>query len=77
MVVWVHFVLPLLLAKLLGRRVEFDPFVSAVIALGLVYSGYFAETFRTGIQAIPLGHLEAARAFFTASRKPIPTKLGT
>lgn len=62
LVVWVHFVLPLLLGALLGRRMEFHPFVSAVIALGLVYSGYFAETFRAGIQAVPAGHVEAARA---------------
>lgn len=62
MVVWVHFVLPLLLGALLGRRIEFQPFVSAVIALGFVYSGYFAETFRAGIQSIPLGHAEAGRA---------------
>ncbi|MCK6454579.1 MAG: amino acid ABC transporter permease [Alphaproteobacteria bacterium] len=62
MVVWVHFVLPLLLGAIIGRRLEFHPFVSAVIALGFVYSGYFAETFRAGIQAIPIGHVEAARA---------------
>src|SRR5690348_12573331 len=43
MLVWVHFVLPLLIGMLLRRRVEFHPFVSAVIALGFVYSGYFAE----------------------------------
>ena len=48
MVIWVHFVLPLLLGKLIGQRVEFPPFVSAVIALGFVYSGYFAETIRAG-----------------------------
>ena len=34
-----------------------------MIALGFVYSGYFAETFRAGIQSIPLGHSEAGRAF--------------
>lgn len=62
MVVWVHFVLPLLLGVVLGRRIEFDPFVSAVIALGFVYSGYFAETFRAGIQSIALGQAEAGRA---------------
>lgn len=62
MVVWVHFVLPLLLGAAIGRRIEFPPFVSAVIALGLVYSGYFAETFRAGIQSIPAGHIEAGRA---------------
>ena len=62
MVVWVHFVLPLLIGSILHSRFEFNPFVSAVIALGFVYSGYFAETFRAGIEAIPAGHLEAARS---------------
>jgi polar amino acid transport system permease protein len=63
MLVWVHFVLPLLIGMLIRRRVEFHPFASAVIALGFVYSGYFAETFRAGIQAIPRGNLDAGRAF--------------
>jgi His/Glu/Gln/Arg/opine family amino acid ABC transporter permease subunit len=62
MVVWVHFVLPLLIGAVLHSRFEFNPFVSAMIALGFVYSGYFAETFRAGIEAIPGGHLEAARS---------------
>ncbi len=62
MVVWVHFVLPLLIGVVLHSRFEFNPFVSAMIALGFVYSGYFAETFRAGIEAIPGGHLEAARS---------------
>jgi polar amino acid transport system permease protein len=62
MVVWVHFVLPLLIGLLLAKRLEFDPFVSSVIALGFVYSGYFAETFRAGIEAIPAAHIEAGRA---------------
>jgi polar amino acid transport system permease protein len=62
MVVWVHFVLPLLIGYVLGKRLEFDPFLSAVLALGFVYSGYFAETFRAGIQSIPLGQIEAGRA---------------
>src|SRR6202011_6090369 len=50
------------------RRVEFDPFASAVLALGLVYSGYFAETFRAGIEAIPRGNLDAGRAFGMSER---------
>jgi polar amino acid transport system permease protein len=62
MVVWVHFVLPLLIGYVLGKRLELDPFLSAVLALGFVYSGYFAETFRAGIQSIPTGHIEAGRA---------------
>src|SRR5262245_66203334 len=68
MLVWVHFVLPLLIGIVIRRRVEFHPFLSAVIALGLVYSGYFAETFRAGIEAITLGNLDAARAFAMSER---------
>lgn len=68
MIVWVHFVLPLLLGAWIGRRIEFDPFVSALIALGYVYSGYFAETFRAGIEAVPRGHIEAAQVFGMSNR---------
>jgi polar amino acid transport system permease protein len=68
MLVWVHFVLPLLIAIMIRRRVEFHPFLSAVIALGLVYSGYFAETFRAGMEAIPRGNLDAAHAFGMSER---------
>jgi len=69
MVVWVHFVLPLLIGTVLHSRFEFNPFLSAVIALGFVYSGYFAETFRAGIEAIPAGHVEAARAMGMSERQ--------
>lgn len=62
MIVWVHFVLPLVIGTILHARFELNPILSGVLALGLVYSGYFAETFRTGIEAVPLGHLEAARS---------------
>jgi len=68
MVVWVHFVLPLLLGALIGQRLEFDPFVSAVIALSFVYSGYFAETFRAGIEAVPRGEVEAGRGLGMSER---------
>ncbi len=68
MVVWVHFVLPLLLGALVGRRLEFNPFVSAVIALAFVYSGYFAETFRAGIEAVPRGQIEAGRGLGMSER---------
>ena len=68
MVVWVHFVLPLLLGSLIGRRLEFNPFVSAVLALGYVYSGYFAETFRAGIEAVPRGQIEAGTGLGMSDR---------
>ena len=62
LLVWVHFVPPLLLTALLHTRVNFSPLVSAVVALGLASSGYFTETFRAGILSIPRGHVEAARS---------------
>ncbi len=39
-----------------------------MIALGFVYSGYFAETFRAGIEAVPRGHIEAGQAFGMSDR---------
>jgi His/Glu/Gln/Arg/opine family amino acid ABC transporter permease subunit len=68
MIVWVHFVLPLLIGTMLHTRFELNPFASALIALGLVYSGYFAETFRAGIEAVPAGHMEAARSLGMGER---------
>jgi polar amino acid transport system permease protein len=59
---WIHFVLPLLLSAFLQTRLNFPPFLSAVLALGLAYSGYMVETYRSGIQAVPKGHIEAGRA---------------
>lgn len=59
---WVHFVLPLMLTRLLVTAVSFSPTVSAILALGICYSGYFAETFRAGILSVPRGQLDAGRA---------------
>jgi polar amino acid transport system permease protein len=39
-----------------------NPVPSAIIALSLCYGAYMAEIFRAGIQAIPAGQAEAARA---------------
>jgi len=44
-------------------RLELEPFTSAVIALGFIYGASATEVFRGAIQAIPLGQLEAARAY--------------
>lgn len=62
LLIWIHFVPPLVITALLQTRVNFTPLVSAVVALGLASSGYFAETFRAGIQSIPRGHVEAAHS---------------
>lgn len=62
LLVWVHYVPPLILTWLLATRINFTPVVSAVVALGLASSGYFTETFRAGILSVSRGHVEAARA---------------
>jgi polar amino acid transport system permease protein len=59
---WIYSVVPVLVSELVGMRLTFNPILSATLALGLVSSGYFAETFRAGIQAVPGGHVEAAQA---------------
>ncbi len=40
--------------------VEYDAIVAAIVGLGINYAAYEAEIYRTGIQAIPPGQLEAA-----------------
>ena len=62
LLIWMHYVFPLLLTVLLNHRFNFSPLLSAVLALGMAYSGYFAETFRAGIQAIPRAHIESGWA---------------
>lgn len=62
LLIWVNNVMPVALSAIIGERIRFNPMLSATIALGAVASGYFAETFRAGIQAIPRGQVEAARA---------------
>lgn len=53
---WVNYVWP----ELFGWPTGF--FAAACVALALQSSGYLAETFRGGIEAIPRGQLEAAYA---------------
>ena len=56
-----------------GLVIPFDPYGTVWIALGLVGAAYMAETIRAGIQAVPKGHVEAARSLGmptgTATRK--------
>jgi polar amino acid transport system substrate-binding protein len=39
---------------------EYDAMVAAIVGLGINYAAYEAEIYRTGIQAIPPGQMEAA-----------------
>jgi polar amino acid transport system permease protein len=42
--------------------ITLSPFATGVVALGLHYSAYTAEVYRAGIEAVPRGQWEAARA---------------
>ena len=46
----------------MSRFVRLGPQVSAVLGLSICYGAYIGETFRGGIQSIPKGQMEAARA---------------
>lgn len=52
---WIYYVLPLM-------GLTLSPFVSGVMALGLNFGAYGAEIVRGGIQSVPRGQWEAARA---------------
>ena len=53
--IYIYFVLPTI-------GIRLDPFVAAIVGLSLNYSAYLSEVYRSGIQAIPRGQLDAAAA---------------
>jgi len=55
-ILFIYFALPALI------EVRLDSFPSGVLALSLNSAAYFAEIFRAGIESIPKGQMEAARA---------------
>ena len=59
LLIWVYYVLPILISRLLAAKFNLTPFVAAVLALGVAYSGFLSETVRAGIQSVPRGHIEA------------------
>lgn len=42
---------------------EINPFAAVIAALGLIYGAYLTDVLRGGIQAVPKGQIEAAKAF--------------
>ena len=53
LLIWVYYVLPILISKLLATRFSLSPFLAAVLALGVAYSGFLSETVRAGIESDP------------------------
>lgn len=59
----VYFGLPQILRLIpFMSNVRFTPFLAGVITLSLNAGAYIAEIFRGGIQAVPVGEVEAARS---------------
>jgi len=52
-----------LLAMLHITNVEINPFGAVIAALGIIYGAYMTDVLRGGIQAVPKGQIEAAKAF--------------
>src|SRR5215813_2603375 len=47
----------------LVQDLEINPFAAVITALGLIYGAYLTDVLRGGIQAVPKGQIEAAKAF--------------
>ena len=47
----------------LVESLEINPFAAVIAALGLIYGAYLTDVLRGGIQAVPKGQIEAAKAF--------------
>jgi polar amino acid transport system permease protein len=54
LLVFVYYALPYL-------GISLDPFLAAIVAVSLNYTAYVAEVFRSGIESIQKGQMEAAR----------------
>jgi His/Glu/Gln/Arg/opine family amino acid ABC transporter permease subunit len=53
----------LLVGLSLVESVEINPFAAVITALGLIYGAYLTDVLRGGIQSVPKGQIEAAKAF--------------
>lgn len=61
---WFYFLVPYILAWMIGAKnpIELSPLSSCVITFIMFEACYFCEIMRAGIQSIPPGQLNAARA---------------
>ena len=49
--------------RLAHEGLEINPFAAVISALGLIYGAYLTDVLRGGIEAVPKGQIEAAKAF--------------
>jgi His/Glu/Gln/Arg/opine family amino acid ABC transporter permease subunit len=53
----------LVMLGLADQGFDINPFAAVITALGLIYGAYLTDVLRGGIQAVPKGQIEAAKAF--------------
>ena len=53
---WVYYVLPIMF------NFQIEALAAATVGLTIYSSAFIAEAYRAGIQAVPIGHREAAQA---------------
>jgi polar amino acid transport system permease protein len=53
----------LVVLRLADENLEINPFGAVISALALIYGAYLTDVLRGGIQAVPKGQIEAAKAF--------------
>lgn len=58
-----YFGLTNLLNQWAGSRIDVSPFAGGVFALSIVFGAYASEVFRGAFLGVPVGQLEAAKAF--------------
>lgn len=70
----VYYSLPALLNRAIevmgwDMRIEFPPIVAGILTLGLIFGAYMTETFKSALQNIPKGQIEAAIAYGLSRRR--------
>lgn len=65
----VYFGIPQLIQALLDPRFTLTPFAAGVITLSLNAGAYLSEIFRSGIQAVDIGQIEASRSLGLSASK--------
>jgi polar amino acid transport system permease protein len=62
LIIWIGFVVVPFLREATNGSFALSPVQGAILGLGFGYAAYLAEVYRSGIEAIPRGQMEASRS---------------
>ena len=62
LVLWIGFVLAPMIRNATGGAIDYSNLQGAILGLSLGYAAYLAEVYRSGIESIQKGQMEAARS---------------